>query len=154
MQQNPGTYVLILRSRSQNLIQIGKLGRLSLTPGFYIYVGSAFGPGGIKARIAHHKKLQQRPHWHIDYLRKFADLTAVWFSFDVEIREHQWAHCCAADEEISSPMKGFGSSDCRCHSHLFFKSVQPDFITFRQRLIDLQPEHAELFCQQQTNPIS
>ncbi len=119
------------------------------TPGFYIYIGSAVGPGGVKARIAHHQKLQQRPHWHIDYLRKHADITAIWSSYDAEIREHQWAHCCAADPEISSPMKGFGSSDCRCHSHLFFRSVPPDYMTFQHRLMNLYPEHAALNCQQQ-----
>jgi Domain of unknown function DUF123 len=68
-QARPGTYVLVLSSRSTDLIQIGRLGALQLQSGFYVYVGSALGPGGVRARLAHHLKLSRRPHWHIDYLR-------------------------------------------------------------------------------------
>jgi Uri superfamily endonuclease len=41
-----GTYALILASSSDRLIQIGKLGRLLIQPGYYVYAGSAFGPPG------------------------------------------------------------------------------------------------------------
>jgi Uri superfamily endonuclease len=29
---------------------------LQLQRGFYVYVGSALGPGGVRARVAHHQK--------------------------------------------------------------------------------------------------
>ena len=68
MRNLPGTYALILVSSSDRWIEIGKLGKFLIQPGYYVYAGSAFGPGGLKARIAHHMRISQRPHWHIDYL--------------------------------------------------------------------------------------
>ncbi len=35
-------------------IQIGKLGQFKFKKGYYAYVGSAFGPGGLNSRIKHH----------------------------------------------------------------------------------------------------
>jgi Uri superfamily endonuclease len=63
MQSRSGTYALVLKSSSDPKVEVGKLGRLHVRPGFYVYVGSAFGPGGLKARIAHHMKISARPHW-------------------------------------------------------------------------------------------
>jgi len=47
-------------------IRVGKLGVLPLQPGFYVYVGSAHGPSGLRARLAHHLGPGSRRHWHID----------------------------------------------------------------------------------------
>jgi Uri superfamily endonuclease len=33
---------------------IGSLGEFDIIPGFYAYVGSAFGSGGLRSRIGHH----------------------------------------------------------------------------------------------------
>src|SRR5271165_5126180 len=76
-QSRPGTHVLVLSSRSTDLIQIGRLGALQLQSGFYVYVGSALGPGGVRARLAHHRKISRRPHWHIDYLRAHTRLEEI-----------------------------------------------------------------------------
>ena len=70
MDARPGTYALLLRARSGGRIQIGRCGSLAVRPGWYVYVGSAFGPGGLRARLRHHCRLAERPHWHIDYLRR------------------------------------------------------------------------------------
>jgi hypothetical protein len=43
-------------------------------------LGSALGPGGLHARIAHHQKLSPRPHWHIDCLRVHCRVHCNWFS--------------------------------------------------------------------------
>ncbi len=65
-----GTYVLILHAGSPAArVAIGRFGVLAVQPGYYVYVGSAFGPGGLKARLAHHAGPAKSPHWHIDYLR-------------------------------------------------------------------------------------
>jgi len=77
MQAQPGTYALVMRCSSDQQVEVGKLGSLRLQSGFYVYVGSAFGPGGLKARIAHHVKISERPHWHIDYLHPALDLTEI-----------------------------------------------------------------------------
>ena len=54
-------------------IDIGSLGRFDILPGFYAYVGSAFGAGGLRARIGHHLESTAWPHWHIDYLLGIAE---------------------------------------------------------------------------------
>src|ERR1017187_2023294 len=46
----PGTYVLVLRCSSNRTIRVGCLGSIRLRPGYYLYVGSGFGPGGLRAR--------------------------------------------------------------------------------------------------------
>jgi Uri superfamily endonuclease len=66
----PGTYVLLLRCSSTRAVHVGRLGTLRLRPGWYVHVGSAYGPRGLRARISHHRHRVQRPHWPIDYLRR------------------------------------------------------------------------------------
>jgi Uri superfamily endonuclease len=46
-----GTYVIVLASRTAGRVRVGKLGTFQLRPGFYVYVGSAHGPGGLRARL-------------------------------------------------------------------------------------------------------
>jgi Uri superfamily endonuclease len=43
---------------------------VSLVPGRYIYAGSAYGPGGLKARVSRHMRRAKRSQWHIDQLTK------------------------------------------------------------------------------------
>lgn len=115
----PGTYALLYSCKKHARVNVGRLGSVRLQPGSYVYVGSALGPGGLPARIAHHRTATSAPHWHIDYLRPHARLEQIWFSYGPERREHEWA---AAMQAVlgGEPVPGFGSSDCRCHSHLFF----------------------------------
>ncbi len=92
MNSLPGTYALIMKSSEQQTIPVGKLGHLHIEKGFYVYVGSALGNGGICARIRHHMRTAQTLHWHIDYLRVFVCVEAIWYSNDRNHREHRWAH--------------------------------------------------------------
>lgn len=134
MQARHGTYALIFSATEKRQIAVGKIGALQLQPGFYIYVGSAFGPGGLKARIAHHSRKPIRPHWHIDYLSPALTLKEIWYTFDPVHREHQWADTIATIRGASVPLAGFGSSDCRCTSHLFFFNRRPAIETFRKKV--------------------
>jgi len=44
-------------------------GRVFAIPrGVYLYVGSARGFGGLKARVARHLRAVKKVHWHVDYL--------------------------------------------------------------------------------------
>jgi len=43
-----GTYILIASVLQMKRLKIGRLGTYDLLPGFYAYVGSAFGPGGLR----------------------------------------------------------------------------------------------------------
>jgi Uri superfamily endonuclease len=145
MRNLPGTYALILVSSSDRLIEIGKLGPLVLKPGYYAYAGSAFGPGGIKARIAHHARISQRPHWHIDYLRSVLLLDEVWYSYDSEQHEHRWADTFSRLKGANLPIAGFGASDCRCQSHLYLISSKPSVRQFRDRLCSKLNGHKRIF---------
>jgi len=116
----PGTYALVLSCASHAGIQIGRLGTMQLQRGYYVYLGSALGPGGLRARIAHHQKLATRPHWHIDYLRAHTRLHSVHLSYDGRRREHAWARALLKVKGATIPLAGFGASDCNCPSHLLF----------------------------------
>jgi Uri superfamily endonuclease len=134
MTAQPGTYMLILAANAAGTVRIGKLGTLPLQPGFYLYVGSAFGPGGLAARIGHHRQVAARPHWHIDYLRAVCDLVTVWFTTDATRRECSWASGLAQMAGACVPLPGFGSSDCDCDAHLFWFKRLPSVRAFRQRV--------------------
>ena len=47
--ESKGTYVLIASVTQMKHVEIGPLGAYDIVPGFYAYVGSAFGAGGIRA---------------------------------------------------------------------------------------------------------
>ncbi len=144
MQARPGTYALILKSSSERRIEIGKLGKCLIQPGYYVYTGSAFGPGGLKARIAHHERISQRPHWHIDYLRLALPLNEVWFSYNSKRHEHQWADAFRHLMGATRPIVGFGASDCRCKSHLFLFSTRPAVSRLRDQLPTHLNGHAKI----------
>ena len=139
-----GTYVLILEAPEGASISTGRLGELALEPGWYAYVGSAFGPGGVAARCRHHRQIAKRPHWHIDYLRVVCELREIWFSHDPQRREHAWAGVLLGSRGARQPFAGFGATDCGCGSHLFRFSSPPSFDGFRRRLKKAFPEHQQV----------
>ena len=140
----PGTYILILEAERRARITAGRLGELMLEPGWYAYVGSAFGPGGVAARCRHHRRIARRPHWHIDYLRAACELREIWFSHGPRRREHDWAGLLQDSRGARQPADGFGATDCGCGSHLFRFSARPSFDGFRRRLKKALPEHQRL----------
>ena len=113
-----GSYALVLHLPRRRRIRVGRLDLVDFPPGCYIYVGSAFGPGGLRARIAHHMKRAVRPHWHIDYLRRAADVMEVWYVTDKRM-ECTWAERLQGAKGVTMPVAGFGASDCGCPTHLF-----------------------------------
>jgi Uri superfamily endonuclease len=143
-EREPGTYALLMHAAGGGGLQIGRLGRLQLHPGFYVYVGSAFGPGGLPARLLHHLKPACQPHWHIDYLRPATRLVEVWYSHDRTVQEHAWATGIRRMRSASTPLAGFGSSDCRCPSHLSFHTERPSRRSLRRALRSSLSEGAAL----------
>jgi Uri superfamily endonuclease len=100
-------------------LQVGKLGCFRFPVGCFVYVGSACGPGGLGGRLKHHLNPSAPTHWHIDALRKVARLDQVWLAKGEEVQEHAWAELLRESMNGEVPVKGFGSSDCRCETHLF-----------------------------------
>jgi Uri superfamily endonuclease len=123
-----GTYVLILDLKKGLRLRIGKLGRFDFKRGTYAYVGSAFGPGGLNARLKHHRVPSASPHWHIDYLRRAATLRDIWVSATPQRSEHTWTKRLLSLNASQCPVKGFGSSDCRCFSHLVYFKRKPSSV--------------------------
>ena len=130
MDSRAGTYALIFEAKSSFSTNVGKLGRVTGDAGFYIYVGSAFGPGGIEARMRHHKKSVARPRWHLDYIRRFMALKEIWITYDSVKREHQWANMFSSFSIAKIPFPGFGASDCSCVAHLIYLNEVPPFQEF------------------------
>ena len=130
----PGTYVLMLACPRPATVRIGNLGTMQLQPGFYAYVGSALGAGGLKARLRHHLQIAARPHWHIDYLRAVCDVVEVWYATDAARLEHRWARAMARLPGAGVPLPGFGSSDCGCAAHLFSYPRLPPIRAFRHQV--------------------
>ncbi len=139
----PGTYALRLRLADTVTISIGQR-RLALMPGWALYIGSAFGPGGIAGRLRHHRQLAMRPHWHIDYLRHHTTLEAVWYSADPIRRECLWAEIAAQVLCGQAPPFRFGASDCRCQAHLYFFETRPAIAEFITALRMRAPDHADV----------
>lgn len=134
MSSQHGTYALVLRSDFDASIRIGRLGDLTLRAGYYVYVGSAFGPGGVRARLGHHLRLAPRPHWHVDHLRARTSPVEAWYSHDSTPREHEWSHILSQIPRSSVPLSGFGSSDCSCIAHLLSFARRPSFSDFDRRV--------------------
>ncbi len=118
----PGSYLLLLELDSPQSIRAGRLGDFSFPRGYYLYSGSAFGPGGLAARVGRHLSPAARKtcRWHIDYLRRYAAIIeAAWE--EGRHAECEWAQGLAGlGGQVVA--QGFGSSDCRagCPAHLLF----------------------------------
>jgi len=118
-----GVYVLVLKCTGEKSVRVGSFGHISIKPGYYYYVGSAFGGGGLSSRIKRHLKTAKKCRWHIDYIRRHMKAYRIYTT--TEDVEHKLAdRLKACDTEI--PMKGFGSSDCSCISHLFYSAEMID----------------------------
>ncbi len=122
-----GSYILVLQlEQPVRGLSVGRLGSFDFAPGFYLYVGSAYGSGGIDARLAYHLRRQKdRPHWHIDYLRAEARLREAWAVAGAERMECIWCKALSELPGVSIPVRGFGSRDTGCQSHLFYLARAP-----------------------------
>ena len=110
-----GTYALFVHVPYDLSLTAGELGTLPLKAGYYVYVGSAL--SGLEARVGRHLRREKLAHWHIDYL--LARARAV----DVVVAQSDEQKECAVATELAkhlSSIQGFGSSDCKCGSHLFY----------------------------------
>ncbi len=129
--EGKGTYIIILHLPEEKNIEVGNLGKFRFTKGYYAYVGSAFGNGGLQQRISHHISESENPHWHVDYLRKYAQPVEVWFTNSIKNMEHTWVKVLTNMPGGNFFLNGFGSSDCNCVSHLYYFGSLPGFQSFK-----------------------
>jgi Uri superfamily endonuclease len=121
----PGAYVLLLRLTSSTTIQVGRLGRFQFPEGWYAYVGSGCGPGGLAARISRHLRSSKPLYWHIDYLCAQAQPVESWYATGIRERECDWAESLSRLPDAEIPVPRFGASDCRCAGHLIHFPTLP-----------------------------
>ena len=139
LQSKTGTYVIWLQLGSERQIQVGRLGKVILKPGYYAYVGSAFGPGGVHARLGRHFKTHKKKRWHIDYLRAVCSVREAWVSYDKQRLEHRWADRLMGLKGAWLPAARFGASDCSCAAHLIGFARLPSLQRFLEGM-----EHTDL----------
>jgi Uri superfamily endonuclease len=123
-----GTYVLVLWLARAQAIRVGRLGEVAFPAGWYLYVGSALGPGGLHARLARHLlrlDAGKRAHWHVDYLRERAAWVGAWSRESSRRLECEWAVAARQLPGATVVAPGFGASDCRCPAHLVYVPALP-----------------------------
>ncbi len=140
-----GTYALVFRSSAPFQAVAGRLGPVFLSSGYWIYVGSAFGAGGLRSRLSHHLKPSHRPHWHLDYIKSALVPVEIWTTTDPVKREHDWATLFSDFNGASRPIDGFGATDCKCRSHLILLTRPPGFCRFEKQAHRAIPAHGPLF---------
>ena len=119
-----GIYVLLILNTKENTIRIGSLGDITFeSSSYHIYVGSAQGPGGLRTRLQRHFRKDKKIHWHIDYflMSDSSSITGVGVLETEEKIECEMAQRIQVSYGIDEliPVENFGSSDCKCKSHLF-----------------------------------
>lgn len=132
--KNAGTYALFMNLENSQLISVGRLGKCDFPAGYYIYAGSAL--NGLDSRLKRHLQTEKSLHWHIDYLLLQARIIQIWYSLS-EIRlECVWNKIISDLPGASPYLPGFGSSDCKCRTHLTYFLTIPSFSEFRGKLLD------------------
>ena len=109
----PGCYVLAVRVLEGLEVRAGRL-RAVLERGLYLYVGSAGGPGGLRARVSRHFRRGKRVWWHIDRLTTSPHAMVVGVAYCARSGcgvpgESRVVSCLAS--RGYTPVAGFGSSD-------------------------------------------
>jgi Uri superfamily endonuclease len=114
-----GIYCIIIDLPKAARIRVGSLGEFEFRRGIYVYVGSAL--SGMESRVRRHRSISKKVRWHIDYLLAEAEVRSV-----ISIPSADKSVECAVAksllkcEDATVPVRGFGSSDCSCDSHLIY----------------------------------
>ena len=112
-----GAYLLLIELSAPVELTIGTRAPAVLAPGRYAYCGSAYGPGGIAARVGRHLRRDKAVRWHVDHVTAAGRIVAVdaWPGAD----ECALFARTLARPGAHVPIPGFGSTDCRrCPAHL------------------------------------
>ncbi|KYK25370.1 endonuclease [Thermoplasmatales archaeon SG8-52-4] len=111
-----GSYILLINLENDQVIRIGKLGDISFNKGFYLYIGSAL--NGLENRLKRHFKADKKKHWHIDYFLRYGKIINAYYK---ESNAKEECDIVNNFENKLLSIPGFGCSDCKCKSHLFYE---------------------------------
>ncbi len=115
-----GTYLLVLKLKKDQEIQPGKLQRTNFRHGIYLYIGRA--RRALLGRIKRHLRKEKKLFWHIDYFLQKAEVEEIWLKRDFQDECQVVGKVKNFSKDAILPLKKFGSSDCRCFSHLIYLS--------------------------------
>lgn len=144
----PGTYVVVYYlPAAAGGVTIGDLGTFNFPGGYYAYLGSAFGAGGVRRRTHRHlTHPSERPRWNVDFLKPLCTPVAVWWTHDRDKAEFDWAAALAALPGASFPAPRFGAADNRgAEAHLVRFAERPAVTAFRRRVARRIEGHAPVF---------
>lgn len=121
-EKNRGLYILQFRLLENLKVEIGELGPVSFSAGHYVYIGSS--QRNLRQVAARYRREERRKkEYHIDYLLPKTVERKVLPVYSTEQLE------CALAAELQpladKSIFGFGNTDCRCPSHLFYFESQP-----------------------------
>jgi sugar fermentation stimulation protein A len=115
-----GTYVLVLKLNRPSVANVGSLGRIRLSGGYYTDVGSA--RKGMRSRLSRHLAREKRKRWHIDWLTTHPNVVPI----AVATTGRTGLECEIAgllSARAEALVRSFGCSDCKCESHLCYFST-------------------------------
>jgi sugar fermentation stimulation protein A len=122
VEEDRGSYLAVLEIPEARRVTVGALGALDFAAGWYVYAGSA--QRNLSARVRRHTiRTRKKCRWHLDYLTPHAKTV-----IPLPIRAYRNLECDHARDLAAlgaRPIQRFGSSDCRCESHLFFFPSPP-----------------------------
>lgn len=121
----PGIYIIFIENLVDQNIIIGSIGLIHFKKGFFAYVGSALGGGGLRPRVERHLRKRKKIFWHLDYLTtnehfEITTIVLIPTSNKLECQINRIIIDKLEKLNESETLKNFGSSDCKCHSHLHF----------------------------------
>ncbi len=153
----PGTYLLVLRVDAVHAIRVDRRGRLTilLKPGYYVYVGSACGAGGLRARITRHLcGKRRRLHWHIDrilsspYVQPLASLYLSGICSEKEIAESL-----NRDEACFDALPGVGATDDKNNDSHFFRLLCPSGLLSLAQVLHWLSRYITRFVERDVNVV-
>jgi Uri superfamily endonuclease len=131
-----GSYFLLIYNKKTAHVKFGKKHMNKFPQGFYIYVGSAMGESNtsIRHRLTRYIKIADNTqsenfHWHIDYFLRspLTSIKMIMILPNSVVKEE-----CSLSELIQEysddNINGFGCSDCKCKSHLYYFNPENSFI--------------------------
>lgn len=122
--EDRGAYIILLFNQEDKEISFSrglKDKAMLFRRGFYTYIGSAL--RGLSSRVRRHLNQTNKAFWHIDYIKGDMKILKTF-----TIRSPRKIECEIAKElkEIADDyIPNFGSSDCKCESHLLYFNEDP-----------------------------
>ncbi len=117
-----GTYTIVLACERPMRVRFGKLGRVKVKIGHYLYTGSALGLGAIslEGRLTRHNRSFKKKRWHIDYLtaRRGCKLKGAVYLISNKRFECKINRAIRKNMNTQSILEHLGASDCKCEAHL------------------------------------